>query len=108
VPVAAGSAEDLPMPPALTWAACDFALAPHRCSPNRQQPTWCSRSIAQLCSRSMKHGPYVPHEFGADAEAHYATGRGWLTAACFSSIPWPEEDVRVTYDGDDYFLRGAR
>jgi hypothetical protein len=56
----------------------------------------------------MKHGPYIPHEFGADAEAHYATARGWLTAACISSIPWPEEDVRVTYDGDEYFLRGVR
>lgn len=56
----------------------------------------------------MKHGPYIPHEFGSDAEAHYATARGWLTAACVSSIPWPQEDVRVTYDGDDYFLRGVR
>lgn len=56
----------------------------------------------------MEHGPYVLHEFGADAEAHYRSHRGWLTAACFSSIPWPEDDVRVVYDGDDYFLRGAR
>lgn len=56
----------------------------------------------------MKHGPYISHEFGVDAEAHYSETRGWLTAACSTSIPWPEEDVKVTYDGDDYFLRGVR
>lgn len=56
----------------------------------------------------MEHGPYVLHEFGADVEAHYRSHLGWLTAACFSSIPWPEDDVRVVYDGDDYFLRGVR
>lgn len=56
----------------------------------------------------MKHGPYVHHEFGVDAESHYSNSLGWLTAGCFSSIPWPEEDVKVTYDGDDYFLRGVR
>lgn len=56
----------------------------------------------------MKHGPYIHHEFGADAESHYTNSLGWLTAGCFSSIPWPEEDVKVTYDGDDYFLRGVR
>lgn len=55
----------------------------------------------------MKHGPYINHEFGADAEAHYAKNGGWLTAACSASIAWPEEDVKVTYDGDDYFLRGV-
>lgn len=56
----------------------------------------------------MKHGPYIPHEFGDDAESHYANSLGWLTAGCFSSIPWPEEDVKVIYDGDGYFLRGVR
>lgn len=56
----------------------------------------------------MEHGPYVLHEFGVDVEVHYRSHLGWLTAACFSSIPWPEEDVRVVYDGDDYFLRGVR
>lgn len=56
----------------------------------------------------MEHGPYVHHEFGMEAEAHYSNSRGWLTAGCFSSISWPEEDVKVTYDGDDYFLRGVR
>lgn len=66
------------------------------------------RLIYALCLRPMKHGPYVPHEFGVDAEAHYATSIGWLTASCSSSIPWPVEDVMVIYDGDDYFLRGVR
>lgn len=57
----------------------------------------------------MKHGPYVPHDFADDAEAHYRIAPlGWLTAACSASIAWPESDVRVHYDGDDYFLRGAR
>lgn len=56
----------------------------------------------------MKPGPYINHEFGVDAQAHYAKARGWLTAACSTSIAWPEEDIKVTYDGDDYFLRGVQ
>lgn len=56
----------------------------------------------------MNHGPYVQHEFGDVAEAHYGTHLGWLTVAVHSSIAWPQEDVRVVYDGDDYFLRGVR
>lgn len=56
----------------------------------------------------MKHGPYVAHEFGDDAESHYRTAMGWLTAACSASIAWSQEDVRVSYDGDSYFLRGIR
>jgi hypothetical protein len=56
----------------------------------------------------MKHGPYILHEFGVAAEAHYESASGWLTAACATSIPWPEEDVRLLYDGDEYFLRGVR
>lgn len=56
----------------------------------------------------MNHGPYVLHEFGDVAEAHYSAHLGWLTAAVHSSIAWPQEDVRVVYDGDDYFLRGIR
>lgn len=63
---------------------------------------------APIILTRMKYGPYVPHEFGLDAEAHYRTALGWLTAACSASIPWPEDDVRVHYDGDDYFLRGVR
>lgn len=61
-----------------------------------------------VCLCIMKHGPYVHHEFGVDAESHYSNSLGWLTAGCFSSIPWPEEDVKVTYDGDDFFIRGVR
>lgn len=57
---------------------------------------------------AMKHGPYVAHEFGENAESHYGSAMGWLTAACSASIAWPQEDVRVNYDGDDYFLRGVR
>ncbi|BEP93285.1 hypothetical protein GmRootA79_16690 [Acidovorax sp. A79] len=56
----------------------------------------------------MKHGPYVQHEFGAEAESHYGIARGWLTAACYASIAWPEDDVHIIYDGDDIFLRGVR
>lgn len=56
----------------------------------------------------MKHGPYIQHEFGEDAESHFSTALGWLTAACSASIAWPQDDVRVNYDGDDYFLRGIR
>lgn len=56
----------------------------------------------------MKHGPYIQHEFGEDAELHFRNALGWLTAACSASIPWPEDDVRVNYDGDDYFFRGVR
>lgn len=57
---------------------------------------------------AMDYGPYVPHEFGDIAEAHYLKHLGWLTAAVHCSIPWPQEDVRVNYDGDDYFLRGVK
>jgi hypothetical protein len=56
----------------------------------------------------MNHGPYVLHEFGEVAEAYYSAHLGWLTAAVYSSIPWPQDDVRVAYDGEDYFLRGVR
>lgn len=56
----------------------------------------------------MDHGPYVIHEFGEAAEEHYGKHIGWLTAATHSAISWPQEDVRVCYDGDDYFLRGVR
>lgn len=56
----------------------------------------------------MKHGPYIQHEFGEDAESHYRATLGWLTAACSASIAWPQDDVRINYDGDDYFLRGVR
>lgn len=56
----------------------------------------------------MKHGPYIPHIFGDAVTDLYRAHRGWLTAAVHCSIPWPEHDVMVHYDGDDYFLRGLR
>lgn len=52
--------------------------------------------------------PYVPHLFGADALAQTASRLGWVTAGVASSIPWPQDDVWVEYDGIGYFLHGAR
>lgn len=56
----------------------------------------------------MKEGPYIPHYFGEKVKALYRAHRGWLTCAVHHSIPWPEKDVLVHYDGEDYFLRGLR
>jgi hypothetical protein len=55
----------------------------------------------------MDSGPYVTHLFGEAVQEQYRVHRGWLTAAAYSSIPWPQEDVVIRYDGDDYFLRGV-
>ncbi|MFN4361257.1 MAG: methylamine utilization protein MauJ [Hylemonella sp.] len=52
--------------------------------------------------------PYVPHLFGEAAQAKLNTRNGWLTAGVSSSIPWPQEDVWVMYDGHEYVLRGAK
>ncbi len=52
--------------------------------------------------------PYVPHLFGDDALAKVAGRFGWLTAGVTSSIAWPEDDVWVEYDGNEYLLHGAR
>lgn len=52
--------------------------------------------------------PYVPHFFGADAEKKLAGHCGWLTSGVASSIPWPQEDVWVHYDGNEYVLRGVK
>ena len=41
-------------------------------------------------------------------EKLYRGHRSWLTAAINHSIPWPENDVVVRYDGNDYFLRGLK
>lgn len=51
--------------------------------------------------------PYVPHFHGEAVQEKYRSHFGWLTAAVHSSVPWPQEDVLVHYDGDDYFLRGV-
>lgn len=52
--------------------------------------------------------PYIPHLFGEQAQAKLRSRLGWLTAGVSSSIPWPQEDVWVQYDGDEYVLRGTK
>lgn len=52
--------------------------------------------------------PYTPHFFGDVVERKLKSRTGWLTAGVATSIPWPPDDVCVTYDGDDYFMRGAK
>lgn len=53
-------------------------------------------------------GPYIPHFFGEEVTEKYRQSLGWLTAAVHHSIPWPNEDALISYDGEDYFLRGLR
>lgn len=55
----------------------------------------------------MMRTPYVPHFFGEAAWARAALKHGWLIAAVATSIPWPQEDVLVVYDGTEYLLMGA-
>lgn len=52
--------------------------------------------------------PYVPHMFGTEATAKTQGRVGWLTAGVVSSIAWPQEDVWLQYDGQEYLLRGAK
>jgi hypothetical protein len=56
----------------------------------------------------MIEGPYIPHFFGEKVKQLYKSHRGWFTCAVHHSIPWPEKDVLVHYDGEDYFLRGLK
>jgi hypothetical protein len=56
----------------------------------------------------IAEGPYIPHIFGDAVTDLYRRHRGWLTAAVHHSIPWPEKDVLLRYDGEDYFLRGLK
>jgi hypothetical protein len=56
----------------------------------------------------MNHGNYISHVSGDAINLLYQSHRGWLTAAVHTSIAWPEKDVMVQYDGDDYFLRGLK
>lgn len=51
--------------------------------------------------------PYIPHVFGKDVEAKLGERMGWLVAAVTASIAWPQDDVWLVYDGDEYVLRGA-
>lgn len=50
--------------------------------------------------------PYVPHTFGEEVERLLTSRLGWLTAGVVSSIPWPDGDVAIHYNGDLYVLRG--
>lgn len=52
--------------------------------------------------------PYVPHLFGDAVKAKLKARQGWLTAGVASSVAWPQEDVWVEYDGQEYILRGAK
>lgn len=52
--------------------------------------------------------PYIPHLFGEAAQAKLKSKLGWLTAGVVSSIAWPQEDVWVLYDGNEYVLRGTK
>lgn len=52
--------------------------------------------------------PYVPHFFGTEAISKVQGRVGWLTVGVVSSIAWPQEDVWLQYDGQEYLLRGAK
>ena len=52
--------------------------------------------------------PYIPHYFGEEALAKTKSRLGWLTVGVVSSIPWPEDDVWIEYEGAEYLLRGTK
>ncbi|AMP05948.1 methylamine utilization protein MauJ [Collimonas pratensis] len=52
--------------------------------------------------------PYVPHLFGAAALAYINGRQGWLSVGVVSSIAWPQQDVWLEYDGQEYFLQGVK
>ncbi|MDO9233594.1 MAG: hypothetical protein Q7U15_08870 [Methylotenera sp.] len=52
--------------------------------------------------------PYVPHYFGEAAEQRLSASYGWLTAGVATSIAWPSADVWLTYNGDDFIIRGSK
>jgi hypothetical protein len=56
----------------------------------------------------MMETPYVPHLYGEAAQAKLRSRQGWLTVGVASSIPWPQEDVWVLYDCNEYVLRGKK
>jgi len=51
--------------------------------------------------------PYVPHLFEEAVKEKLRAHRGWLTAGVSSSIPWPQHDVWLEYDGHEYVLLGV-
>lgn len=56
--------------------------------------------------KRISEGPYIPHFFDDEVTEMYSAHLGWLTVAVHHSIPWPEKDVVVRYDGEDYYLHG--
>ncbi len=54
----------------------------------------------------IEPGPYIEHLFGDAAKDFLRAQRGWLIAAMHHSISWPQNDVVLRYDGNEYFLRG--
>lgn len=52
--------------------------------------------------------PYIPHIVGEAAMTQVRGRRGWFSAGITCSIPWPEQDVWLQYDGAEYILRGAK
>lgn len=56
----------------------------------------------------MMKTPYIPHLYGEAAQAKLWARQGWLTVGVASSIPWPQDDVWLLYDGNEYVLRGKK
>lgn len=56
----------------------------------------------------MMKTPYIPHLYGEAAQAKLWARQGWLTVGVASSIPWPQDDVWVLYDDNEYVLRGKK
>jgi len=56
---------------------------------------------------AFSFGPYVAHTYGAEVDREYRSRLGWITGAVDASIPWPQKDVLVNYQGGRYFLRGV-
>lgn len=52
--------------------------------------------------------PYIPHLFGEEATSKVQARQGWATVGVISSIAWPQDDVWLQYDGQEYFLHGIR
>jgi hypothetical protein len=56
----------------------------------------------------IEEGPYIQHIFGDAVTDMYRKHHEWLTAGVHHSVAWPEKDVLIRYDGEDYFLRGLQ
>jgi len=51
--------------------------------------------------------PYIPHLFEEAVKEKLRARHGWLTVGVSSSIPWPQQDVWLEYDGHEYVLHGV-